>query len=147
MLEVNRGGVVGSLSVGWKGGNRPNTPGHWRVGVPGKKEGGRGADGGTEEGVGGGGPGGRAGGARTRRRAPSERWVWVRSGNGGTQTRCRYKGQQKMGGGGVRLWPREGHELRLRRGGGPGRPKGGTGGHPQDRKMGHRRLRGGPGAA
>ena len=58
MLEINRGGVVGSLSVGWKGGNRPNTPGHWRVGVPGKKEGGRGADGGTEVGVGGGGPGG-----------------------------------------------------------------------------------------
>ena len=27
------------------------------------------------------------------------------------KTRCRHKGQQKMGGGGVRLWPREGHEL------------------------------------
>ena len=107
-----------SRSVGRKGGNRPDTPGHWRGrGCRERRREAGGADGGTEEGVGGGGPGGRAGGARTRRRAPSERWVWVRSGNGGTQTRCRHKGQQKMGGGGVRLWPREGHELRLRRGG------------------------------
>ena len=74
-----------SRSVGRKGGNRPDTPGHWRGrGCRERRREAGGADGGTEEGVGGGGPGGRAGGARTRRRAPSERWVWVRSGNGGT---------------------------------------------------------------
>ena len=101
MLEINRGGVVGSLSVGWKGGNRPNTPGHWRVGVPGKKEGGRGADGGTEEGVGGGGP--RGPGRAGTVGAPAGKQKRQRGGNGGgREGHCE--------------WPREGHELRIWRG-------------------------------
>jgi len=108
MLEINRGGVVGSLSVGWKGGNRPDTPGHWRVGVPGKKEGGRGADGGTEEGVGGGGPGGPRGqGGRD-----------VGAGGGGGNGLGREEKRGGNGGGreGHCEWPREGHELRIWRG-------------------------------
>ena len=57
-----------SRSVGRKGGNRPDTPGHWRGrGCRERRREAGGADGGTEEGVGGGGPGGRAGGARTRK--------------------------------------------------------------------------------
>ena len=87
-----------SRSVGRKGGNRPDTPGHWRGrGCRERRREAGGADGGTEEGVGGGGPGGRAGGARTRRRAPSERWVWVRSGNGGTQNAVSAQGTTEDG--------------------------------------------------
>ena len=72
-----------SRSVGRKGGNRPDTPGHWRGrGCRERRREAGGADGGTEEGVGGGGPGGRAGGSgrEGERRRKGGYWCVVETG-------------------------------------------------------------------